>query len=155
MENNRIGAGPGENPYARHVSPAKGKKAETVENAQALMKKATEERYESLLRLVRELVEKQGGLALGKLQVHEDVRMELEKDLAEGGYWSAEKTAERILDFARSLAGDDKGKIGLLRDAVQKGFDEAERILGSLPDISRRTYDLVMQGFEDWEKNER
>ncbi len=114
--------------------------------------KAAEEKFNKLLNFVRELIEQQGGLAKGQLVVHQEVRLELEKDLGEEGYWGAEKTAERILTFAKNLAGDDPSKIELLRNAVNKGFESAEKILGGLPDVSKRTYELVMQGFKAWEE---
>ncbi len=68
----------------------------------------------------------------------------------EADYWSPENTAKRILDMARSLANGDPGKIGLLRGAVEKGFRDAEKILGGLPNVCKETYRLVMDGFDDW-----
>lgn len=67
-------------------------------------------------------------------------------------FWGAEATAKRILDFAQGLAGEDRGKISMLRDAVIEGFRQAEAILGGLPEVSRETYRLVMEGFDQWEK---
>ena len=68
-------------------------------------------------------------------------------------FWGAEKTAQRILDFAKSLAGDDTDALSTLREAFQKGFDEAGGIWGDkLPDVCQDTYDLVQKGFDDWEK---
>ena len=68
-------------------------------------------------------------------------------------FWGAEKTAARILDFAKSLAGDDKDAISTLRDAFEKGFGDSEKIWGDkLPDVCQDTYDLVQKGFDDWEK---
>ncbi|MCW3489616.1 hypothetical protein [Dethiobacter alkaliphilus] len=111
--------------------------------------KAAEEKYQRILNHVREMIEKQGGLASGKITVHIEVQLELEKDFAEDGYWSAESTAERILNFAKNLTGDPE-KIEILREAVQEGFKAAEQKLGTLPDVSSKTYDLVMQGFDKW-----
>lgn len=77
-----------------------------------------------------------------------------QKAIGEGGEWSAERTASRILDFAQTLAGDDPENIGVLRDAVQRGFAAAEEKLGgSLPDLSRQTRELVNQSFDDWQEN--
>ncbi|MBQ8613381.1 MAG: hypothetical protein IJ416_04120 [Ruminiclostridium sp.] len=68
-------------------------------------------------------------------------------------FWGAEKTAQRILDFAKSLAGGDKDAISTLRDAFEKGFGDSEKIWGDkLPDVCQDTYDLVQKGFDDWEK---
>ncbi len=68
-------------------------------------------------------------------------------------FWGAEKTAQRILDFAKNLAGDDTGALSTLRDAFEKGFGEAGGIWGDkLPDVCQDTYDLVQKGFDEWEK---
>jgi hypothetical protein len=40
----------------------------------------------------------------------------------------------------------------MLRDAFEKGFRAAEKQMGgTLPDISYKTYEKVMQGFDEWE----
>ena len=68
-------------------------------------------------------------------------------------FWGAEKTAQRILDFAKNLAGDDTNAFATLKDAFQKGFDDAGGIWGDkLPDVCQETYDLVQKGFDEWEK---
>lgn len=70
-------------------------------------------------------------------------------------YWNAENTANRILDFAKSLAGDDQKNIESLRKAFEKGFGESEKVFGGkgkLPSVSYETYDLVQKGFDDWSK---
>ena len=68
-------------------------------------------------------------------------------------FWGAEKTAQRILDFAKNLAGGDAEAFSTLKEAFQKGFDEAGKIWGDkLPDVCQDTYDLVQKGFDEWEK---
>lgn len=69
------------------------------------------------------------------------------------GYWSPESVSTRILDMAKALSGGDPSKFELLKDAVIKGFEGAEESWGSkLPSITETTFDLVMQGFDDWFK---
>lgn len=70
---------------------------------------------------------------------------------AEQDYWGVEATATRIMNFAKSLAGDDPSKIAELKEAVIQGFAEAERILGGLPQVSQDTYNEVMRLFDEWE----
>jgi hypothetical protein len=71
--------------------------------------------------------------------------------LAEGGYFSVEETAARMLDFAVALTGGDPARIEVMRDAVQRGFDQAERMFGGeLPEISHQTLEAVMNGFDEW-----
>ncbi len=68
-------------------------------------------------------------------------------------YWNAENTANRILDFAKSLAGDDADAIETLRKAFEKGFGECDSIFGGkLPSVCQDTYDLVQEGFDAWAK---
>lgn len=117
------------------------------------MKKEAEARYENLRAMVRELIARQQGFSTdGKvLEIPPEVREQAQIDIAAGGYYSAEATASRILDFAKALSGGDASKFKLLKDAVEKGFAEATDALGGeLPEISRQTYDLVQKGFDQW-----
>jgi hypothetical protein len=67
-------------------------------------------------------------------------------------FWGAEKTADRILDFAKSLAGSDPEAFKKVKDAFEKGFGECEKIWGDkLPDVCYDTLDRVRKGFDDWE----
>ncbi len=69
--------------------------------------------------------------------------------------WGVDAVANRILDFAKSLANGDESKIEMLREAVKKGFQEAEKAWGGeLPGISQRTYDKIMKGFDEWKNPE-
>lgn len=68
-------------------------------------------------------------------------------------FWGAEATANRILDFAKSLAGDDDDAFSTLRDAFEKGFGDSEKIWGGkLPSVCYDTLDKVREGFDEWEK---
>lgn len=77
--------------------------------------------------------------------------------IAQGGAYSVDAVATRIFDMAKSFAGDDPEMLAKMRTAVEKGFSAAgmdfKRATGSkLPDISNRTYDEVMQRFDDLAK---
>jgi hypothetical protein len=86
-----------------------------------------------------------------KLEVDDETRAQMEQDISEDGYYGVKQTSERILDFAKALSGGDPSKIDMLRDAVQKGFDAAEKQWGDkLPEISYKTLDAVMKGFDEW-----
>jgi hypothetical protein len=57
------------------------------------------------------------------------------------------------LDFAVAISGGDPSRIDVLRRAVERGFDAAERQWGgNLPEISERTRDAVMEGFDQWQQ---
>lgn len=92
-----------------------------------------------------------------------DAMKELEEILAsysdeeehDENYWGAEETANRILDFAKELAGDDDSAFDTLRNAFETAFSESERLFGGkgqLPSVSYDTYDRVQKGFDDWAK---
>ena len=68
-------------------------------------------------------------------------------------FWGAEKTAGRILDFAKALAGDDKKAFDKVKNAFNKAFGDCERIWGGrLPSVCYDTLSRVRQGFDDWDK---
>lgn len=74
------------------------------------------------------------------------------KDISEDGYYGVKQTSDRILSFARAVAGNDPKKLQEMRDAVEKGFKKAERMWGDkLPEISQQTYDRVMETFDKWQ----
>lgn len=107
--------------------------------------------------MVQGMFQKQGNTANtalnALLKIDEATQLEAQAAIAEDGEWGVEQTANRILDFAKALSGGDSSKIGLLRNAFQQGYDAAEKIWGgALPDISRQTYDKVMDGFKQWEE---
>lgn len=108
-----------------------------------------------------------GGIRgiLEKLRAGEEVTLEIEFteedveqakiDVAEGGYWSAEETSDRLVDFAKALSGGNPEKAEMLKEAFVAGFKEVEEMFGGeLPELSYNTYDLTMSKFEAWENGE-
>lgn len=88
-------------------------------------------------------------LASGDFTVDPATKAQAQADIAEDGYWGVSQTSQRILDFATALTGGDPDKIEEMRSAFQKGFEQAEEIWGGeLPEISQKTYDAVMAGFD-------
>ena len=89
-------------------------------------------------------------LAKGDFTVDAATKAQAQEDISEDGYWGVNKTSERILDFAKALAGDDPDKLEQMRSAFEKGYKQAEKTWGGeLPDISKQTYDAVMKGFDE------
>ena len=133
---------------------------ETVKGMQADLKNS----IDKLISMATQSFRKQGKLgfdAMGMLQktvgrmaaIDEEVQTWAKGAIAEGGEWSIDKTAERILNFAKAISGGDTGKLETLKAAVQKGFDQAESIWGGkgkLPEISYKTLDKVMQRLDEW-----
>ncbi|MFA5576513.1 MAG: hypothetical protein WCZ27_03035 [Tissierellaceae bacterium] len=123
------------------------------------LKMDSERTYSSLRRIVEYLLLRQGKsfdtLKDGDLiEVDETARMEAQELIGPEGELGVEKVSQRIVDFAIALSGGDKSKLDGLRKAIGEGFKEAEKILGGLPDISRQTYDRIMEKLDAWEKEE-
>lgn len=126
------------------------------------MKADAEQRTAQLRSLVEKMMTKQGTaianadsmwsfLAKGNFTVDAETKAQAQADIAEDGYWGVEQTSDRILDFAKALSGNDPDKADELLEAFKKGFAQATSTWGDkLPDISQRTYDAVVEKFENW-----
>lgn len=133
---------------------------ETIEAEKVAAAKLDARRNVSAFRAMSEaLFKAQGNNYNGKLKTElQDIIGKFEFDAEDTSFdddpeWGVDAVAGRILDFAKSLAGGDPSKIDMLRDAVKKGFEAAGAAWGDeLPGISKRTYEKVMQGFDDWER---
>ena len=74
--------------------------------------------------------------------------------IAEGGAYSVNAVADRIMTMAKAIAGDDPKKLQQMRDAVEKGFSQAgldfnKATKSDLPQISKDTYTEVMKRFDE------
>ncbi len=124
----------------------------------AKLKQQTEANKLKLFDLIKRSIGKQGEVISyleidDIIKVPEDVRLEAQELISENGEFGIEKTSERILDFAKAISGDNPKKAAILRDAIDKGFKEAERMFGGeLPQISKDTYARVMEKLDAWEK---
>ena len=144
-----------------------GKNAESVakepkvdqETIDRLMAEA-DERHAQLKGLVEKLLLKQGGTwdisqglanAYRKLEVDQETMEQARKDIAEDGYWGVEQTSDRILDFAKALAGNDPTMAEKMLDAIKEGFKQAGIEWGEeLPEISQKTMDATYKKVNDW-----
>lgn len=125
------------------------------------LKEISNQQVESFQKMLSGMLSKQGqayNLTMGgkHYQVTPEVSAKAAEAIAPGGEWSVDAVSTRILDMAQALAGGDKSKIGILRDAVEKGFKAAGVELGvkKMPEITGQTYDEVMKRFDQWEKGE-
>jgi hypothetical protein len=81
------------------------------------------------------------------------------KAIEEGGAYSVNVVADRIMTMAKAIAGDDPKKLQQMRDAVEKGFSEAglefnKATKSDLPQICKDTYTEVMKRFDELQNNE-
>jgi hypothetical protein len=122
--------------------------------------KESQKSYESLRKLVEKLIAKQGkkleDLLEGKdvLLIDDETRAAATKAISADGEWGVKAVSERIVAFAKAVSGDDKSKLGELKEAIIQGFKEAEKAFGGkLPDICQDTYDEVMKQLDEWEQS--
>jgi len=122
--------------------------------------KESHKSYESLRKLVEKLIsrlgKKLGDLLEGKdvLLIDDEARAAATSAISADGEWGVKAVSERIVAFAKAVSGDDKGKIGQLKNAIIQGFKEAEKAFGGkLPDICQDTYDEVMKQLDEWEQS--
>ena len=88
-------------------------------------------------------------LRSGNYTVDPATKAQAQADIAEDGYWGVNQTSDRIIQFATALTGGDPDKIESMREAFKKGYAQAEKTWGgSLPEISQKTYDAVMEKFD-------
>lgn len=88
-------------------------------------------------------------LAKGNYTVDAETQKKAQEAISEDGYWGVKQTSDRIVSFATALAGSDSKQLEKMRDAFLKGYERAEKTWGGkLPDISKRTYDAVLDKFD-------
>jgi hypothetical protein len=74
--------------------------------------------------------------------------------ISEGGAYSINAVADRIMTMAKYIAGDDPAKLQQMREAVEKGFSQAgidfsKATKSDLPQISKDTIAEVMRRFDE------
>lgn len=126
------------------------------------LKADAEQRMAQLRSLVEKMMTKQGQtynnstdifalLRSGNLQVDAETQEQAKKDIAQDGYWGVEQTSERLVSFAKALAGNDPSKADELLAAIEKGFQQATKAWGDeLPDICKQTLEATRQKMKDW-----
>jgi len=139
--------------------PSDDKAAAMAGKMEFTAKSSRQLKNESMKSMVSQLLTGQASVKGDKINIQSQLNeilssFDIEPIKADSeDFWGAEKTAQRILDFAKNLAGDDSDAFSTLKNAFQKGFDEAGGIWGDkLPDVCQDTYDLVQKGFDEWEK---
>lgn len=150
---------------SEEAKTASAKKYKPDTNLVAKLKADAEARTAQLQSLVEKMLTKQGQtyasandiwsvLSSGNFTVDPATKAQAQADIAEDGYWGVSQTSQRILDFATALTGGDPDKIEEMRSAFQKGYKQAEKTWGGeLPEISQKTYDAVMAGFDQLAKD--
>ncbi len=141
-----------------YAAPSR-KPTATDQSDLARMLEESDRKAQAVIDLIRPLVEQQGlnmaKVASGeqKLSADPETIEAAKAAVAEDGEFGVQKTAERILSFAKSVIGADPSKLDTIRAAVEKGFQDAQDVLGgSLPEISQKTRSTIQAEFDRWAK---
>ena len=90
-----------------------------------------------------------------ELLVDADTKVQAEEAISDTGFYGIENTAQRALEFAKALSGNNPEKATLLKDAVQKAYDQVSEMFGGkLPEITEKTHARTLELFEAWGKGE-
>lgn len=134
--------------------------AEDRKSIVAQLKADQEKRQSQLTELVHNMLNTQTNtfgqanniwqfLAKGDYKVDAETQKKAQEAISEDGYWGVKQTSDRIVSFATALAGDDPKQLEKMRDAFLKGYKQAEKTWGGkLPEISKKTYDAVLEKFD-------
>lgn len=110
-------------------------------------------RMDDFSNMLSKMIDGQAKTSTVAKDIYSDAVKQAQEDVAEGGRWSAETVANDLLDMAKALSGGDPDNFAVLKEAVEKGFEAAEKAWGGeLPSITKDTYDKVMAGFDAWEQ---
>ncbi|MDD2217313.1 MAG: hypothetical protein PHW03_00365 [Eubacteriales bacterium] len=155
-------------PRGKHTEPvtyskiAANKKA-SADEIEALRSEA-DQTLENLRKLVEELILKQtkgykpvvDGEHTGTVGINPNMQASIEeaqRAISEDGPWGVQAVSDRLVDFAISVSGGDKGKFEELVAAIDEGFAAAKKAWGGeLPEISHKTYEETMRKLETWAK---
>ncbi|MBR5369518.1 MAG: hypothetical protein IK138_09625 [Lachnospiraceae bacterium] len=145
-----------EQPAEKNKLIGKPADPETIER----LKAEADERFAQLKGIVEKLLLKQGGTfdvsnglasAYRSLEVDPETQAQAQADIAEDGYWGVEQTSDRILDFAKALAGTDPDMAEKMLEAIKEGFKQAGEAWGEdLPELCQNTMKASLQKVEDW-----
>ncbi len=93
----------------------------------------------------------------GMVQIDQATRDQASAMIGEDGIFGVKQVSQNILDFAKALSGGDVSKLETLKNAFLKGFNEVANMFGGkdkMPEVSQKTYDAVMDGFDAWANDE-
>lgn len=148
--------------YEKGSAAEMARSGKTDTNMVAKMKAEAEQRTAQLRSLVEKMMLKQGqsitsatdylmALKNGTLEVDEATAKQAQEDIGEDGYWGVEQTSERLVSFAKALAGDDPAKADMMLEAIEKGFKEATKTWGDdLPELCQKTLEATREKMAAW-----
>lgn len=162
-------AKPAEKQVKEFYTPSKQKNVKNMSSEEKTqhiekLRQDADKHFESLKNLVAKMLEKQGytfqdlqegNVDWKSLEADEETRLAAAAAVAEDGPYGAEAVSDRLVNFAIALSGGDVDKLGLLRGAIDQGFEAVKDVFGELPEVSVRTYDLIQEKLTAWETEKR
>ena len=138
------------------------------ENIKKTVEQIEEQRQAAMTQMISDMLGQQAnatgldfifGKGTSSLSLSELTQADIDEakaSISEGGFWSVDAVATRIMDMAELLANGDSSKLSVLKDAVIKGFNGAVSQFGfenldEMPEITQQTYTEVMNRFDKWE----
>lgn len=114
--------------------------------------------FDSFKKMIESSLSRQGKLVdiigLEDIEIDQATRKEASELISEDGPLGVENLSDSIVDFAIAISGGNKDKLDTLIQAINKGFEQARKQLGGLPDISLKTYDRIMEKLDIWKNEE-
>lgn len=126
---------------------------DTITNQNKLLGKSTETGDSPISQESKDLLTKIFGSLENAYPPIETSPEGAQKAIAEGGAYSVNAVADRIMTMATAIAGDNQDKLQQMRSAVEKGFAQAglefkNATNSDLPQISKDTITEVMSRFD-------
>lgn len=127
---------------------------DSISNQNKLLGKSTESGIPGMSKSTSDLLTKIFGSLENAYPPLATTSEGAQKAISEGGPYSVNAVADRIMTMAKALAGDDPNKLQQMRDAVEKGFKEAgfdfkKATNSDLPQICQDTCKEVMKRFDE------
>jgi|GEM_PF-1300389 hypothetical protein len=128
--------------------------SDTINNQNKLLGKSTESGDTGISKTTSDLLTKIFGSVEKAYPPLATTPEGAQQAISEGGAYSVNAVADRIMTMAQALAGDNPDKLQQMRDAVEKGYSEAGTVFKSatnsgLPQISQDTHDEIMRRFDE------
>ena len=128
--------------------------SDTINNQNRLLGKSTESGINSMSKESTDLLTKIFGSVEKAYPPLATTSEGAKQAISEGGAYSVDAVADRIITMAKSIAGDDPKKLQQMRDAVEKGFSQAgidfnKATNSDLPQICKDTCTEVMKRFDE------
>ena len=132
--------------------------SDTINNQNKLLSRSTDGGFREMLKETSDLLTKIFGSLENAYPPMATTPEGAAMSIEEGGAYSVNAVADRIMTMAKAIAGDDPNKIQQMRAAVEKGFSQAgidfqNATKSSLPQICKDTITEVMKRFDELQNN--